>query len=557
MTANSNTLLWPAIAAGAGDLPSAISCERGIWGKVHASPADFHWIAMTPGFSGPSRHFEHELPLGAEDAPVRATLWRVIGDLCHAVSLVPSGALDATGRTGFVEKHVLEWRRPPNVPAAAGALLLLPAAARFDAIDWSEPRDDVRWSDDDIDALDPVPPLPLALDAALAEGLRALTQATTEEALAELYSNLLAGNRAVTLAGAVEPLPPEALAALLLPLPRDVADTVSIAGWLPSTWISQGDAAAIERKWHVVIGGKATEHSSPSPEHLAQGQTMAQSIFRQRPPHPMHTERSATAPSSSEKSVRLALWGPAAAGKTALVANLFLDANDTQWAVFPTQQSLGYVDKLRGRMKLGNHFPVATRIGEPQGIEYYFEHRASGTVALLQLEDRAGTESETVEDEATGGAVSLKRRLGAADGLVVLFDPTKEPHHLASLVSRTFELLHVASGRKTGRDPRPIAVCVSKADLLIENPDDFRKAVESPDEFVRERVTSVVGAIDRYCSNYRFFPLSAAGVRLRLGIIEPVVFIDEALEPRICPGGIPFNLMAPFTWLLNQLTGVA
>jgi hypothetical protein len=212
---------------------------------------------------------------------------------------------------------------------------------------------------------------------------------------------------------------------------------------------------------------------------------------------------------------------------------------------------------LRGRMKLGNQFPAATRVGDAVGIEYYFEHRASGIVASLQLEDRAGTESEKLGDAKKGDTMSLKERLGAADGLVVLFDPTKETQNLASLVSRAFESLHVASGRKAGRDPRPIAVCISKADLLINHPDDFRKALESPDDFVRERFASVVGVIDRYCSNSRLFPLSAAGVRLRLGIIEPAVFIDEALEPRICPGGLPFNLMAPFTWLLNQLTGVS
>lgn len=560
MTANSNALLWPALDADIGDFPSAISCERGIWGKVHASPSDFRWIATTTGFSGPSRRFEHELPLGAEDAPVCATLWRVIGDLCHAVALVPSAAYDASGRTGFIEKHILEWRRPPNVPAAAGALLLLPAVSRFPSIDWSRESVTVRWSDDGIEHLDGVAPVRGSIDDAIAAGLDALTRGTTEDALAQFYASLLAGNRAVALAGVTAPLPPEALAALLLPLPREIADTVSMAGWLPSTWIGAADAAAIHRTWQVVIGGTALPPADAAPasaEQIAQGEAMAQSIFTRKPPHSVRTERIAAPAHGTEKTVRLALWGPAAAGKTALVANLFLDAHDPDWAVFPAQQSLEFVDSLRGRMKLGNQFPAATRVGEPQGIEYYFEHRASGIIASLQLEDRAGTESEALEAENLGGKTSLKNRLGVADGLVVLFDPTKEPQHLESLVSRTFELLHVASGRKAGRDPRPIAVCVSKADLLIEHPDDFRKALDSPDEFVRERVASVVGAIDRYCSNYRLFPLSAAGVRLRFGSIEPVVFIDEALEPRICPGGTPFNLMAPFTWLLNQLTEVS
>jgi hypothetical protein len=551
MTANSNALLWPALAADAGDLPSAISCERGIWGKVHTSPADFHWIATTPGFSGPSRHFEHELPLGAEDAPVRATLWRVIGDLCHSVALVPSGAHDASGRTGFVEKHILEWRRPPNVPAAAGALLLLPAVAQFRAIDWSEPREEVRWSDDDIDALDPIPPLPLSIDAALAEGLRALTHATTEDALAQFYTSLLAGNRAVTLAGTTEPPPPEALAALLLPLPREIADTLSIAGWLPSTRVADGDE--VRRCWNAVIGGTTSVPAAvvpPSTEQIAEGLAMAQSIFTNRPPQGTS--------SSGSRPVRLALWGPSAAGKTALLAKLFLDANDEHWDVFPTEQSLEFIKNMRWRMKASNQFPTATRAGEPQSIEYLFRHRGNGAVASLQLEDRAGLESENLDDEERGGSVSLKERLGTADGLVVLFDPMSDQTVLESRVSHSLDVLHVASGRGTIKDPRPIAVCVSKADLLIEQPEDLHRAINYPDEFVRERVSPVlVNVLNRYCTNYRLFPMSVAGVRLRLGIIEPVVFVDETLAPRICPGGMPFNLMQPFAWLLNQLTGAS
>lgn len=554
MTANSNVLQWPALDADPRELPAAITCERGVWGKVHASPSDFHWIASTPGLTAPARHLEHELPLGAEDAPIRATLWRVIGDVCYAIAIYPSNAYDAAGRTGFVEKQILEWRRPAGVPAAAGALLMLSAAAQFDAIDWSQPRAEVRWSDDDIDDLDAMAPIPLSLESAIAEGLRALAQSATEEALAQFYASVLAGNRAVSLDGVDEPLSPQAMAALLLPLPRAVADELSIAGWLPSTRIA--DEEKIRACWNVVIGGTASVPAAqlaPSPDQTAEGAAMARSIVSSRPIVPANTP-----PKNASRPVQLALWGPSAAGKTALLAKLFLDGNDEQWDVFPTEQSLKFIKSMRGRMKTTNQFPTATRAGQPESIEYLFKHRGNGVEASLQLEDRAGLESENLEDETRGGAVSLRRRIGSADGLVVLFDPTSDQSFLESLVEETFDLLHVAGGRGAEKDPRPIAVCVSKADLLMEKPEDLRQALESPDTFVRERISSVlVKAIDRRCNNYRLFPISAAGVRLRLGIIEPVVFMDEMLEPRICPGGIPFNLMAPFTWLLNQLTGVA
>ena len=91
--------------------------------------------------------------------------------------------------------------------------------------------------------------------------------------------------------------------------------------------------------------------------------------------------------------------------------------------------------------------------------------------------------------------------------------------------------------------------------MLIETAADFRRALDAPDEFVRERVSPVlVQGLDHYCAKYRLFPVSAVGVRLRHGVVEPAVFSDERLQPRICPGGRPFNLRAPFAWLLNELT---
>ncbi len=105
------------------------------------------------------------------------------------------------------------------------------------------------------------------------------------------------------------------------------------------------------------------------------------------------------------------------------------------------------------------------------------------------------------------------------------------------------------------KDDRPIAVCVSKADVLIESPQDLRRAREDPDGFVREHDRmGLVRALDRFCSNYRLFPVSAAGVLLHRGVIEPMVFYDEKLVPRVRPGGELLNLMEPFTWLLDQVT---
>lgn len=272
---------------------------------------------------------------------------------------------------------------------------------------------------------------------------------------------------------------------------------------------------------------------------------------------------------SGGKSIQLTLWGPSAAGKTVLLARLYLDADEDEitlrrrressqayWEVFPTSRSLKFVQDMRARMKTSNRFPPAT--AEIEEIEYLFQHRGRpGATASLRLEDRAGAESEELPD-GTSDRISLKERLGSADGIVLLFDPLSDEAILENRIWRTLEQLHVASGRGVRRDERPIAVCVSKADVLIRTAADYRSALDAPDEFVRHHTPPfLLRALERFCSNYRLFPVSAAGVRLRHGVIEPAVFFDEALQARICPDGRTFNLMAPFSWLLDELLGAA
>ncbi|HEX9984999.1 MAG TPA: hypothetical protein VGF69_17185 [Thermoanaerobaculia bacterium] len=556
-----HALSWPALDLTANDLPSTISCERGIWGKVDGAPSDFRWIATTPGLAAPHRKLERELALGLEDAPEHATLWLTTGDTSYAIALYRSLAHDAAGRSGFLEKQLLEWKRPAGVPAALGALLLLPAVAALDTRDVFDQHATTRWSDDDPMDVAPVAPLPVSLavlEEAIAEGIRALAVATTEDALTSIYADLLAGSRGVTLQGITTPLPPAAVAALLLPLPREVAERLSLAGWLPSTRLAGSALEEVRRTWDVILGSATTiapgDAPLPTDEQLREARAMARSLLAAHRPTRAVPAREATA-GPVTKPVQLALWGPSAAGKTALLAKLFLDANDEHWEVYPTQRSLEFIHGMRTRMKNENQFPAATAFAVLEAIEYRFRHRTRGFLASLQLEDRAGAHSEKLADEPdTSLQIDFKARLGTADGIVLLFDPWSDQALLESRVTRTLELLYVASER-AGKDTRPIAVCVSKADILIETAADFRQALDSPDAFVRQRVAPVlVRALDRYCANYRLFPISAAGIRLRHGIVEPAVFIDEALEPRICPGGTAFNLMAPFSWLLDELT---
>src|ERR1700716_2239197 len=103
-----------------------------------------------------------------------------------------------------------------------------------------------------------------------------------------------------------------------------------------------------------------------------------------------------------------------------------------------------------------------------------------------------------------------------------------------------------------------MAFCLSKAALLIHRREDAMRARREPDAFVRERmVPELAGWIDFHCANYRLFPVSAAGIRVRRGVGERVVFYEEALRRRSGGGGEPFNLLEPFLWIFGQLEGAA
>ncbi len=545
---------WPALDLGGQALPAQISYELGVWGKLHGAPTDYRWIATSTAFDPGSMALEKELQLGSEDVPQRSFHWRSLGDHCIAMVTYPSRAVDAAGRSSFLEKQVLAWRRPAGTPAALGVLVLLPQVAQATDQVWWDRQAQNRWTEDDETLnLFSADNAPLAisaegLEAAIARGVKELNGALTERALTDLYAQLLTGQQAIPVALAA-PLGPEAVAALLLPLPRALADTLSLAGWLPSQRIP--DVDALRRCWNLVLGGDVLPPAlagTPSPAQLDQARAMAKALLANDPapaggsPAPAQPPRRAP---SANGQIQLAMWGPSSAGKTALLAKLYLEEQETGWEIYPTEKSLPFIESMRSYMRTNNSFPPATGTAVAQ-IEYLFRHKVTNAEASLRLEDRRGSESAELSDD-------IRRQLGEAHGLVLLFDPMAEAGTLEGLVWRTLEHVHVASGLGVQKDERPIAVCVSKADVLIETIEDFRSAQDDPDRFVRRHDSmGLVKALDRFCSNYRLFPVSAAGVRVRHGSVEPVVFYDETLRPRLCPGGRPLNVMAPFAWLLDQ-----
>lgn len=243
-------------------------------------------------------------------------------------------------------------------------------------------------------------------------------------------------------------------------------------------------------------------------------------------------------------AVHVTLWGPSSAGKTVFLAQLYNEAPpDGDWEVFPTAGSLAFVREMRQRMSVENVFPAANT-GVVEQIRYRLRHRRTRREVVLEMEDRTGTDYEQMVEET-------RARLAEAAGLVLLFDPRRSAAQLEKEVWQTLEELGATAGTQ---DERPIAVCLSKADLLVHSPAELERALAEPEAFVRERIgPKALRALRRFCERFRLFPISATGSRIVHGTVERAVFYDERRRPRVCPeGSAPFNLMAPFAWVLQE-----
>lgn len=258
---------------------------------------------------------------------------------------------------------------------------------------------------------------------------------------------------------------------------------------------------------------------------------------------------------NGDTALPLAIWGPSASGKTVLMAQLHLQTHGgrSDWDVLPARQNtLAFIQQMEERRRQHNEFPRATPVGDKEEIAYLFAYRDQIKASLL-VEDRAGKDYESMEEDS-------RRKMNEALGLVLLVDPFRDPGKLYLELSRLLNQMHVdrlrpAVDGQSPKDPRPIAVCLSKSDLLLESAADYRRACAEPDGFVRGQDRwNLAPLLDKFCAHYRFFPVSAVGVDLRYGVVEPVIFYDEALNPRVKTKGQPFNLMEPFTWLIEQLT---
>jgi len=287
----SDPLRWPALSGAAALLGEVLRCEVGIWGKVHRQASDYRWIARSSGFAGQAPDLHRRLRIGSEDRAVRATAWRApwepTGQDYFAIGTYASRAVDAAQRAGVLEKQVLHWHRPSaEVPAALAAVLLLPAVAHADDRFWWDRVGEGDWQRPDYAlplGADACPQLRIAradLEAVIAAGIDALLEALAPPSLAALYAGLLAGVRPVMLRGQASPLPPAALAALLLPLTAEQAGRLSLSAWVPGVLIDPLDLA---HNWDLVVTGQSGAVPEVASEFVERGAVLAQALVNRDP----------------------------------------------------------------------------------------------------------------------------------------------------------------------------------------------------------------------------------------------------------------------------------
>lgn len=250
------------------------------------------------------------------------------------------------------------------------------------------------------------------------------------------------------------------------------------------------------------------------------------------------------------KPLDIVLWGPTAAGKTMMLARLYLQSVefDSPWDILPTPESSQFIADMRNAINRDNLFPQGTPLGHSEQVVYLFRNRQSGATATLSMVDRAGSHYMEL-------AKPVQEHLAQADGLLLLFDPSREKETLKREVLSTLEHVYVSKGASSGaKDERPYAVCLSKADTLLKTPEDHDLARREPQQFVIDRIEAdLVGWLERFCKNFQLFPVSSVGMRVSQEDLEPVVFFDEKLTQRLAPDARPLNLIEPFSWLLAQL----
>jgi hypothetical protein len=264
-------------------LPMRISFQRAMWGKIEGERSDYRVIARSRNFKADFHGLIPALRVGAEEQVRSAPFWRSWQGRYYAVWSYPSRVTDATNRYNFLEKQIIEWE-PAELPAALGALVLLPLVAQYREDFAVSKATDSRWRNPDFE-------LPLdhgnvnlsryELEETVQRGLMQLKK-FPDEALETFFAALLARQQPALLA-ANEPLGPAALAVLLLPFDREQADYLSLGGWIPSSRADREDLAG----WDGIVCSPVQQQQHPVRECTLSNEIQAAiKVQMLRQPHP-------------------------------------------------------------------------------------------------------------------------------------------------------------------------------------------------------------------------------------------------------------------------------
>jgi hypothetical protein len=234
--------------------------------------------------------------------------------------------------------------------------------------------------------------------------------------------------------------------------------------------------------------------------------------------------------------------GPQSSGKTVLLAQLYVRFPvSNRWKILPTPETQPHIDAMRTTHVEQRNFPLGTREEEKISIAYEFERRDTGERLRLFTEDRAGVLSERL------GAQDLEH-FTQASAMAMMIDATRP--HFSSEVQRALENFYLA-----GKDKRPTAFCLSKADLYIHSTKDYERVMADGAAFVQERLPeNLVRRIGDFCPTRRFFPVSSVGVHIRYGTVQPTIYYDQRMFLRMKDGITPIHLLEPFEWLFEALS---
>jgi len=115
-----------------------------------------------------------------------------------------------------------------------------------------------------------------------------------------------------------------------------------------------------------------------------------------------------------------------------------------------------------------------------------------------------------------------------------------------------------------GRGSNPLAVCMTKCDEKLTEPEQVIKAKVDPEGLIREilqpgRFDTILKLYRSYFDNVKFFPVSSLGLRMVYGAVAPVIFYDENGELAVVSGSREerdswqINLTEPFVWIFETL----